>query len=142
VLIEFIEAFWVEVSDWFGSLAILTGFISRVTANADDVMDPKLRDDVALRLLEIGESGISTNWIPNFSQVCNRYFGNKLISLNSFGKLMLISFVTFMVLALSSSEIRTYILNLINENFALALALNLPLICPFWWQSRQSTAQI
>ncbi len=83
----------------FSSLLLVTAFIRKISKDADEDLNPTKRDDIALYLMGLKESGIPIEWMPNFILVFDKFFGKKHFKINCFYKSAIISILMYIIVS-------------------------------------------
>lgn len=102
--IEFLSSVWGAAVIWFGGLWAIVLFIHKVTKNADDDLDPVKRKALSDDL----EDAIAENpgdWVSDFTNVFDRFFGKKHLRLRCFYRSALISIFCFIILSLNQGMV-------------------------------------
>lgn len=82
---------------WFGAMWALIGFVRKVSKDADDDLDPEKRKSFGEDLVRMTARDLDS-WIPEFTEVFDRFFGKKHLRWRCFYRSSLISMFTFVVL--------------------------------------------
>lgn len=98
-ILESVNATWNHVITWFGGLVAICLFIGKVSKDAEEVLDPEKRKSLSEKLCCIKNQNINS-WIPDFTLVCDRFFGTKHLSWRCFYRSTVISIITFIILNL------------------------------------------
>ncbi len=97
-ILEFLNSiWWGHAVAWFGALWVILAFVRKVTRDADNDLNPESRKDLSDKLLRIKDRDASS-WVPDFTLVFDRFFGEKHLSGRCFYRSALISVVVFTVL--------------------------------------------
>ena len=88
---------WASSVVWFARVFAVMTFIRKASKDADDDLDDATRDVLARRLLSIDGSRTSS-WLPDFTRVFDRFFGEKHFRWRCFYRSMLISVITITLL--------------------------------------------
>ena len=95
---QFLSSVWGDAVFWFVGLWAVLLFIRHVFKDADEDLDPEKRQLLAA-ILTSEKIWASESWIPNFTLVFDRFFGQEHLTWRCFVRSILISMVTFFVLA-------------------------------------------
>ncbi len=96
-MFEFLNSTWGHAAVWFGALWAFYLFINKVSKDAEEVLHPQKRKALSDELLRIKDRDASS-WVPDFTLVFDRFFGEKHLSWRCFYRSSLISVLVFTVL--------------------------------------------
>ncbi len=94
---EILNSTWSHAAVWFGALWAIYLFINKVSKDAEEVLNPEKMKALSDELLRIKDRDISS-WVPDFTSVFDRFFGENHLSWRCFSRSLLISISVFSAL--------------------------------------------
>lgn len=79
---------------WFGTMLSVIWFIRSCTKSVDADLDAGVRDDIALRLMNLNPQTAGA-WVPDFVLVFDRFFGENPLHYGFFFRSMMVSIILF-----------------------------------------------
>lgn len=94
---EFFLSAWTDALGWFGAVWVIVVLIRKASKDADDELDPERRKSLAEDLARIRHRQPGS-WIPDFTLVFDRFFGEKHLRWRCVYRSSLISIFCFSML--------------------------------------------